>query len=149
MGILRQFEKFGQNVKRAFRPQNIQRGFRRFGEFVQKKVLPIGEKVLSGIATGARYAAPVLLASGVGAEFAPIAFGIGAAAGAGAKAIHTGRKILKVAGEGADAFSGKRPDLEKQKKFGRTLTSGALDIGSQFVPGGDVGRGLVRGAFGL
>lgn len=147
MGILRQFEKFGKGIKRAFEPKNIERGFRQFGQFVEKKVLPIGEKILGGIATGAKYAAPILLASGVGAEFAPIAMGIGAAAGAGSKLIHTGRKALKVAGEVVDATQ--RPSLEKTQKLGKVLASGALDVGSQFVPGGDIGRGLVRGAFGM
>lgn len=143
MGILRAFEKFGKGLKKTFSPKNIERGFRKFGDTIVHKVLPIAEKIAGGIATGAKYVAPVLLASGVGAEFAPIVAGVGAIAGATAKGIHTGRKLIKVAGQASD-FS-KRPSIES----GKVLTSGALDIGSQFVPGGDQIRKGVRGTFGV
>jgi hypothetical protein len=143
MGILRAFENFGKGLKRTFSPKNIERGFRRFGETIRRDVLPIAEKIAGGISTAAKYAAPVLLASGVGAEFAPLALGIGAGAGAVAKGIHTARKVIKVAGQADDLV--KRPSIEKGKVF----ATGALDIGSQFVPGGDMLRKGVRGAFGV
>lgn len=143
MGILRQFEKFGKGLKKTFSPKNIERGFRRFGDTIVHTVLPVAEKIAGGISTAAKYAAPILLASGVGAEFAPIALGVGAAAGATAKGIHTARKLIKVAGQAKDLTE--RPSLEK----GKIVASGALDIGSQFVPGGDIVRKGVRGLIGV
>lgn len=143
MGILRQFEKFGKGLKRTFSPKNIERGFRRFGDTIVHTVLPIAEKVAGGIATGAKYAAPILLASGVGAEFAPIVAGVGAIAGATSKGIHTARKLIKVAGQAKDLTE--RPSLEK----GKIVATGALDIGSQFVPFGDQIRKGVRGTIGI
>ena len=143
MGILRQFEKFGGNLKRAFNPKNIERGFRRFGDTIVHNVLPVAEKIAGGIKTAAQYAAPILLASGVGAEFAPIALGVGAVAGAAEKGIHTGRKIIKVAGQAKQLAN--RPSIEK----GKMVASGVLDIGSGLVPQGDLLRKGVKGAFGV
>jgi hypothetical protein len=141
--ITRAFEKFGKGLKRTFSPKNIERGFRRFGDTIVHGVLPVAERIAGGISTAAKYAAPILLASGVGAEFAPIALGVGAAAGATAKGIHTVRKLIKVAGQTKDLTE--RPSLEK----GKIVASGALDIGSQFVPGGDFIRKGIRGVAGV
>ena len=124
MGILRQFEKFGGNLKRAFAPKNIERGFRKFGEFVERKALPVVQKIAGGIKTVAGAAAPILLASGIGAEFAPLALGISAAAGGAEAAIGKGRKVLKVAGEAVDAV--KRPSLEKSARLGGKLAGAAF-----------------------
>lgn len=123
MGILRQFEKFGKGLKRAFAPKNIESGFRKVGEFVERKALPVIQKIAGGIKTAAGIAAPLLLASGIGAEFAPLALGISAGAGAAESAIKKGRKVIKVAGEVVDAV--KRPTLEKSMKIG-TLASTAF-----------------------
>ena len=162
MGFLSSFDKFGKGLKRgfedfavktrkAFQPKNIVKGLKTAGKFIEQKVLPVAQQVAEGISKAGKYAAPVLLASGIGAEFAPLAYAVGAGAGAAAKGIQTGRKLLKVAGEGVDAFSGNKPDLEKQKKFGRTVAGGALDIGAEFVPAGfgSVGRQGVKQVFGI
>ena len=124
MGILRQFENFGKGLKRAFAPKNIERGFRKFGQFVENKALPVIQKIAGGIKTAAGIAAPILLASGIGAEFAPLALGISAGAGAAEAAIGKGRKVLKVAGETVDAV--KRPSLEKSARLGGKLASAAF-----------------------
>lgn len=143
MGILRQFENFGKGLKRAFNPKNIERGFRRFGDTIVRDVLPVAQKIAGGIKTAAQYAAPILLASGIGAEFAPIALGVGAIAGGVEKGISVGRKVIKIAGQ-AEKF-GKKPSIEK----GKMVASGVLDIGSGLVPQGDLLRKGFKGAFGV
>ena len=129
MAILRQFEKFGSRLKKGFTDFDVKagKGLAQAGRFIEQKALPVIQKVAGGIAKVASIAAPILLASGVGAEFAPLALGIAAGAGAAERAIGTGRKVLKVAGQVVDAV--KKPSIEK------TITAVQ-------------GVGQVRGAFG-
>ena len=129
MTILRQFEKFGSRLKKGFTDFDVKagKGLAQAGRFIEQKALPVIQKVAGGIAKVASIAAPILLASGVGAEFAPLALGIAAGAGAAERAIGTGRKVLKVAGQVVDAV--KKPSIEK------TITAVQ-------------GVGQVRGAFG-
>ena len=106
MAILRQFEKFGMGLKRGIAKgvKAIDKGINVAGKYVVNKVLPvvvdkvlpIAQKVAGVVSTVAKYAAPVLLASGVGAEFAPLALGIAAGAGAAEKGIGYVRKGIQV-----------------------------------------------------
>ena len=84
MTILRQFEKFGSRLKKGFTDFDVKagKGLAQAGRFIEQKALPVIQKVAGGIAKVASIAAPILLASGVGAEFAPLALGIAAGAGA-------------------------------------------------------------------
>lgn len=113
MTILRQFEKFGSRLKKGFTDFDVKagKGLAQAGRFIERKALPVIQKVAGGVAKVASIAAPILLASGVGAEFAPLAFGIAAGAKATERAIGTGRKVLKVAGQVVDAV--KKPSIEK------------------------------------
>jgi hypothetical protein len=133
MTILRQFEKFGSRLKKGFTDFDVKAGkaFGQAGRFIEQKALPVIQKVAGGIAKAASVAAPLLLASGIGAEFAPLALGVAAGAGAAERAIGTGRKALKVAGEVVDVI--KKPSIEKAIAVGQNVRQ--------------VG-GEVRGAFG-
>ena len=133
MTILRQFEKFGSRLKKGFTDFDVKAGkdLRKVGSFIEQKALPVAQKVAGVVAKVARTAAPILLASGVGAEFAPLALGIAEGATAAERAIGTGRKVLKVAGQVADVV--KKPSIEKAIAVGQSV--GQL-------------RGEVRGSFG-
>lgn len=99
MAILRQFEKFGSNLKKGFTDFGVKAGkdLSSAGRYIAKKGLPIAQEVLGGLGKAAALAAPLLLYSGVGAEFAPVALGIAAGAKAAEFAIKSGRRIAKVA----------------------------------------------------
>jgi hypothetical protein len=120
MGFLSAFDKFGKNLKRGFTDFAVKAGkdFSSAGRFIEQKALPVLQKVAGGIATGAKFLAPALAFTPL-AEFAPLVAGIGLGAGAAARAIGTGRKVLKVAGEAVDAV--KRPSLEKTAAVGRNV----------------------------
>lgn len=121
MGFLSAFDKFGKGLKRGFNDFAVkaERGLKTAGKFIEKQALPVVEKIASGVATGAKFIAPALAFTPL-AEFAPAVAGIGALAGAGAKALGSGRKALKVAGEAVDAVN--RPSLEKTAKLGSKLS---------------------------
>lgn len=99
MAILRQFEKFGSNLKKGFSDFGVKAGkdLATAGRFIAKKALPIIQEVAGGIGKAAALAAPLLLYSGVGAEFAPLALGIAAGGKAAEFAIKSGRRIAKAA----------------------------------------------------
>jgi hypothetical protein len=130
MAILRQFEKFGSALKKGLSKgvTAVDKGINVAGRFVVNKVLPIAQKVAGVVSTVAKFAAPVLLASGVGAEFAPLALGVAAGAGAAEKGIGTVRKGIQVgkdikkgiqvAGEVTKAI---QPSIEKGMKVGGRL----------------------------
>jgi hypothetical protein len=138
MAILRQFEKFGSALKKGLSKgvRAVDKGINVAGRFVVNKVLPtvvnkvlpIAQKVAGVVSTVAKFAAPVLLASGVGAEFAPLALGVAAGAGAAEKGIGTVRKGIQVgkdikkgiqvAGEVTKAI---QPSIEKGMKVGGRL----------------------------
>ena len=132
MGFLNAFDKFGKGLKkgfddfgvkasRALQPQNVLKGLQTAGKFIERKALPVIQQIASGVATGAKYLAPALAFTPF-AEFAPAVAGIGMAAGIGAKALGSGRKALKVAGEAVDAYQ--RPSLEKSARLGSKVVSG-------------------------
>jgi phage-related tail protein len=129
MAILRQFEKFGSRLKKGLTDFDVKagKGIAQAGRFIERKALPAIQKAAGSVARAASIAAPILLASGIGAEFAPLALGVAAGAKAAERAIGSGRKALKVAGEVVDAV--KKPSIEK------TITAVQ-------------GVGQVRGAFG-
>jgi hypothetical protein len=117
MAILRQFEKFGSRLKKGFTDFNVKagKGLAQAGKFIEQKALPVAQNVAGVVAKVARTAAPILLASGVGAELAPLALGIAAGAGATERAIGTGRKVLKAARQVADAVKTVRQDAKANK----------------------------------
>jgi hypothetical protein len=130
MGFLNAFDKFGKGLKkgfsdfavkadRALQPKNVLAGLKTAGQFIERKALPVLQKVASGIATGAKYIAPALAFTPL-AEFAPLVAGVGAGAGIAAKALGSGRKALKTAGQVVDAVN--RPSLEKTAKLGTKLS---------------------------
>lgn len=121
MAILRQFEKFGSNLKKGFSDFGVKAGrdLATAGRFIERKALPVLQKVAGGVAKAASFAAPLLLASGIGAEFAPLALGVAAGAKAAERAIGTGRKVLKVAGEVVDVA--KKPSIEKAISVGQNV----------------------------
>ncbi len=113
MAILRQFEKFGSRLKKGLTDFDVKagKGIAQAGRFIERKALPAIQKAAGSVARAASIAAPILLASGIGAEFAPLALGVAAGAKAAERAIGSGRKALKVAGEVVDAV--KKPSIEK------------------------------------
>jgi hypothetical protein len=130
MGFLSAFDNFGKSIKKGFTdfgvkagkalaPKNVLAGLKSAGQFIERKALPVLQQVASGVATGAKYLAPALAFTPL-AEFAPVVAGIGAGASLGAKALGSGRKALKVAGEAVDAVN--RPSLEKTAKLGQKLS---------------------------
>lgn len=130
MGFLSAFDNFGKGLKRGFTdfavkagralaPKNVLAGLQSAGKFIERQALPVIQQIASGVATGAKYLAPALAFTPF-AEFAPAVAGIGALAGAGAKALGSGRKALKVAGEVVDAVN--RPSIEKTAQLGTKLS---------------------------
>lgn len=100
MGIGRDINRFFGGVGSGIRKvgKQIGSGLKTAANFVAEKALPVIEKVASGVATGLKYATPLIGA--IAPEFLPIAMGasalantIGSAAGAGRKAIGLGKSI--------------------------------------------------------
>lgn len=99
MTILRQFEKFGSGLKKGLHSfgKTVTVGMNKAENFVKKHGAAIAQEGLGIIGKGAAIAAPLLVMSGVGAEFAPIALGVAAGAKAGQFAIKTSRRIASLA----------------------------------------------------
>jgi hypothetical protein len=112
MGFLNAFDKFGKGLKKGFTDFGVkaEKGLATAGKFIEKKALPVLQKVASGVAAGAKYLAPALAFTPL-AEFAPIVAGIGVGAGIAAKAIGGTRKVIQVAGQAVEAA--KKPSIEK------------------------------------
>lgn len=100
MGIGRNINRFFGGIGSGIRKveKQIGSGLKTAANFVAEKALPVIEKVASGVATGLKYATPLI--GVVAPEFLPIALGagalaktIGSAAGAGRKAIGIGKSI--------------------------------------------------------
>lgn len=126
MGIQRQARGFFKHVGAGFRRFGSEAGkdLKSAGKFIEKKALPVIEKVAKGVATGLKYATPVI---GVLApELLPVALGagalaktIGTAAGASRKAIGAGREIVGgiKSGSAKKIISG----IEKGAQAGNTI----------------------------
>lgn len=100
MGIGRDINRFFGGVGAGIRKvgKQIGSGLKTAANFVAEKALPVIEKVASGVATGLKYATPLIGA--IAPEFLPLALGagalantIGSAAGAGRRAIGIGKQI--------------------------------------------------------
>jgi pyridoxal biosynthesis lyase PdxS len=91
--------RFFRNVGGSFRKfgSGLTKGLATTARFVEDKALPVIEKVAGGVATAAKYATPLLLASGVGAEFAPLAAAVGAGASAVQRGASTARSVINTA----------------------------------------------------
>jgi hypothetical protein len=121
MGFLSAFENFGRGIKRGFEDFGVKarKGLETAGRFIVEKAAPVVQQIAGGIATGAKFLAPALAFTPL-AEFAPLVAGVGLAAGAAERAIGTGRKVVKVAGQAIQAIQ--RPSIEK---IGSVISSAA------------------------
>jgi hypothetical protein len=150
MAILRQFEKFGANLKKNFQTFGVKAGkdLSTAGKFIAKKALPVIQEVVGGIGKAAALAAPLLLYSGVGAEFAPIALGVAAGAKATEFAIASGRKIAKAAqaAQAAKAEAAKAAKVKAIRVAGEPPMAIASTIEKQTAMPIPIAE--VRGAFG-
>lgn len=92
------FNKFMNRAKSGLRSFAGQAGtaITKGARFLGEKALPVIEKVASGVATAAKYAAPALAFTPL-AEFAPLVAGAGLAAGAIARGASIGRSALSTA----------------------------------------------------
>jgi hypothetical protein len=97
--LLRGTNRFFRNVGGSFRRFGSQasKGIATAGKFIEKKALPVIEKVAGGVATAAKIATPLLLASGVGAELAPLAAAVGAGASAVQRGAGQARSVIRSA----------------------------------------------------
>ena len=152
MGILRQFDRFGHNLKRNFTQFGVQAGkdLRSAGRFIAKKSLPVIQEVVGGIGKAASLAAPLLLATGFGAPAAAIAAGIGAGGKALEFGIKSGRRIADV------AESAKKKAREKAKEKRMITVAGQLPPMAESEPAPSMEKsvpvampvGETRGVFG-
>jgi hypothetical protein len=102
LGLLRKIQRGFRDAGKGLRNfgNSVESGFNKGVRFVEKKALPLVEKVAGGISKGLSYATPVL--GMIAPELLPIALGANAlaktiksGAHSGIQAIESGRKIVK------------------------------------------------------
>jgi hypothetical protein len=134
------FNKFMNKARSGVRSfaSGAAHGIAKSARFLGKEVLPVVEKVAGGVATAAKYAAPVLAFTPL-AEFAPAVGAVGLAAGGIAKGARYGQKVIKDATKVADAvstvgkgvkyISGKveKPVIEKVKSIAQNVAPQLAD----------------------
>ena len=97
MGIGRDINRFFGRVGNGIQKfgGQVVGGLKKAGDFIVDKGLPIVEKVASGIATGLKYATPLIGA--IAPEFLPIAMGAGALASTIGNAAGSARRVIGTA----------------------------------------------------
>lgn len=117
------FSNFGKGIKSGFEKfgRNARADLSSAGKFIKDKALPVIEKIASGVATGLKYATPVLGA--IAPELLPLAFGASKIAGLIGSGAHVARQGIK---QGEQVVSSlKKGDLAGATQAGLSLRGSA------------------------